>query len=70
MIRQKATYNFTQFMADSKIKLQKELSRDMGNGITSDVTIKDMDIQAIYPTGDKLIIRTLSNGQIKVNVVM
>ncbi len=70
MIRQKATYNFTQFITDSKTRLQKELSRDMGNGIKSEVAIKDMDIQAIYPTGDKLIIRTLSNGQIKVKVVM
>jgi hypothetical protein len=70
MIRQRATYNFSKFIADSKTRLQKELSRDMGNGIRSEVTIKDLDIQAIYPTSEKLIVRTLSDGQIKVKVVM
>jgi hypothetical protein len=70
MIRQKATYNFTQFIADSKTRLQKELSRDLGNNTRSVVTIKDLDIEAIYPTSEKLIIRTLSDGQLKVNVVM
>ncbi|MCO5949036.1 DUF4403 family protein [Mucilaginibacter flavidus] len=69
-IRQKASYNFTQFIADSKIRLQKELSRDMTNNTRSDVSIKDLDIMAIYPTKDKLIIRTLSNGDVKVKVVM
>ena len=70
MIRQKAKYNFTQFITDSKTKLQTELSRDMGNGIHSDVAIKELDIQDIYPTSEKLIIRTLSTGQIKIKVVM
>jgi hypothetical protein len=70
MIRQRATYNFTQFIADSKARIQKEMSRDYGNGIHSDVSIQDLDIQAIYPTQEKLIIRTLSDGQIKVKVVM
>jgi len=70
MIRQRATYNFSQFIGDSKTRLQKELSRDMGNGIHSEVMIQELDIQAIYPTQEKLIIRTLSNGQIKVKVVM
>jgi len=70
MIRQKATYNFTQFIKDSKTRLQTELSRDMGNGIRSDVAIQELDIQDIYPTSEKLIIRTLSTGQIKVKVVM
>ena len=69
-IRQRAVYNCSQFIADSKIKIQKQASRDYGNGVHSDVSIKDLDIQAIYPTADKLIIRTLSNGQIKVKVVM
>ena len=70
MIRQRATYDFTKFLADSKTNLQSQLSRDMGNGIHSDVLIKDLNIEAIYPTQEKLIIRTLSNGQIKVKVVM
>ena len=42
----------------------------MGIGIHSDVIIKDLDIHAIPPTQDKLIIRTLSDGQVKVKVVM
>ncbi len=70
MIRRRATYNFSKFIADSKARLQKELSRDLGNNIRSEVAIKDLDIQAIYPTREKLIIRTLFTGQIKVNVVM
>jgi hypothetical protein len=70
MIRRRASYNFTQFIADSETRIQKEMSRDMGNGIHSEVTIRDLDIQAIYPTEGKLIVRTLSNGQIKVKVVM
>ncbi|MFB9844298.1 DUF4403 family protein [Mucilaginibacter ginsenosidivorans] len=70
MIRQRATYNITQFLVDSKTRIQKEMSRDIGNGIRSDVLIHDLDIQAIYPTNEQLIIRTLSNGQIKVKVVM
>jgi Domain of unknown function (DUF4403) len=69
-IRERSSYNLTQFIADSKKRLQKELSRDLGNNIHSEVTIKDLDIQAIYPTSDKLIIRTLSDGQLKVKVVM
>ncbi|MBV8388206.1 MAG: DUF4403 family protein, partial [Mucilaginibacter sp.] len=70
MIRQRATYNFTGFIADSKKRIQTEMSRDMGNGVHTDVNIRDLDIQAIYPTEEKLIVRTLSNGQIKVKVVM
>jgi hypothetical protein len=70
MIRQRATYNFSQLISENKIRLQKELSRDMGNGIYSEVIIKDLDIHAIYPTQDKLVIRTLSDGQLKVKVVM
>jgi hypothetical protein len=70
LLREKATYNLSKFIADNKAKLQTELSRDLGNNIRSDVAIKDLDIQAIYPTGDKLIIRTLSDGQIKIKVVM
>jgi hypothetical protein len=69
-IRKRATYNFTKFLTDSKTNLQNQLSRDLGNGIRSDVTINNLDIQAIYPTADKLIVRTLSNGQIRVKVVM
>ena len=69
-IRQKATYNFTKFLADSKTRIQSQLSRDMGNNIHSEVSIKDMDIQTIYPISEKLIIRTLSTGQIKVRMVM
>jgi len=70
MIRQRATYNLGQFLADTKVRMQKELSRDMGSGIRSEVSIKGLDIQAIYPTSEKLIIRTLSDGQVKVKVVM
>jgi hypothetical protein len=70
MIRQRATYNLAKFIADSKARIQNEMSRDMGNGVYSDVSIRDLDIQAIFPTEDKLIVRTLSNGQIKVKVVM
>jgi hypothetical protein len=70
MIRRRATYNFSKFISDSKTRIQSELSRDMGNGITSQVTIQNLDIQAIYPTSEKLIIRTLSTGQVKVKVVM
>ena len=70
VIREKATYNFSKFIADNKARLQGQLSRDLGNNIHSAVNIQNLDIQAIYPTAEKLIIRTLSNGQIKVNVVM
>ncbi len=70
MVRRRATYNFSKFIADNKVRLQKELSRDLGNNINSEVAIQDLDIQAIYPTYEKLIIRTLSTGQIKVDVVM
>ena len=70
MIRQRATYNLTQFIADSKTRIQQEMGRDYGNGIKANVSIHDLDIQAIYPTSEKLIIRTLSTGQLKVKVVM
>jgi hypothetical protein len=70
VIRQRAIYNCSQFITDSKTKIQKQVSRDYGNGLHSDVSIQDLDIQTIYPTSDRLIIRTLSNGQIKVRVVM
>jgi len=42
----------------------------MGNGVRSDVAIQDMDILDIYPTAEKLVIRTYSSGQIKVKVKM
>ena len=70
MIREKATYNLAKFISDNKAKLQKELSRDLGNNVHSEVTIDDLGILGIYPTSEKLIIRTLSNGDIKMNVVM
>jgi hypothetical protein len=70
MIRQRAAYNFTSFIADSKKRIQNEMSRDMGNGVHTDVSIRCLDIMAIYPTEEKLIVRTLSDGQIKVKVVM
>ena len=69
-IRQKATYNFSQFLTDNKAKIQSQLTRDLGNNIHSDVSIQGMDIQTIYPTAEKLIVRTLSTGQVKVKVVM
>ncbi|MEO6849830.1 MAG: DUF4403 family protein, partial [Mucilaginibacter sp.] len=61
-IRQRATYNFSKFIADSKTKLQSQLSRDVGSGIRSEVNIQDLNIKSIYPTNEKLIIRTLSTG--------
>jgi hypothetical protein len=70
MIRKRATYNFTQFIADGKTRLQSQLSRDMGKNIHTDVNIGSMDIQSIFPTGEKLIVRTLSTGQVKVKMVM
>lgn len=70
MIRQRASYNLGKFIADSKTRIQTEMSRDMGNGVHTDLAIHDLDIQAIYPTEEKLIVRTLSNGQIRVKVVM
>ncbi|WP_139112897.1 DUF4403 family protein [Mucilaginibacter sp. PPCGB 2223] len=70
VIRQKAIYNFTRFIADNKIRLQNQLSRNLGNNVHSDVTVQDMDIRAIFPTAEKLIVRTLLDGQVKVKVVM
>ena len=70
VIRKRATYNFSKFIADSKTRIQTQLSRDLGNNISSQVSIQNLDIQAIYPTSEKLIIRTLSTGQVKVKVVM
>lgn len=70
VIRQKATYNFSKFIAENKIRLQNQLSRNLGHNIHSDVTVQDMDIQSIFPTSEKLIVRTLMDGQVKVKVVM
>jgi len=70
MVKKRATYNFSNFIADGKVRLQSQLSRDMGNNIHTEVTINNLDIQAIYPTAEKLIVRTLSTGQIKVKMVM
>jgi hypothetical protein len=70
MLRKRATYNFSQFIADSKARLQQEIGRGFSSNIHPEVTFNDLDIQAIYPTSEKLIIRTLLNGQIKVKVVM
>lgn len=70
MIRQKAAYNLSQFIADSKKKIETELTNNPNKNIRPEVNIHDLDIMAIYPTSEKLLIRTLSNGQIKVKVVM
>ena len=69
-IRDKAKYNLTQFLNDSKLKLQTQMSKDMGNGVRSDVTITDLNINNIFPVADKLVLRTYSSGQIKVKVVL
>lgn len=69
-IRQKSIYNFSKFIAENKVRLQSQLSRNMGNNIHSDVTLQNMDIKAIYPTTEKLLIRTLLDGQVKVKIVM
>lgn len=70
MLRQRATYNLSSFITSSKTRIEKQMSTDMGNGVHSDVTIQDLNIEAIYPTTGKLIVRTLSRGQIKVKVAM
>jgi len=69
-IRQKCIYNFSQFIADSKAKIQTQMNQGMASYIHPEVTVQNMDIQAIYPTAEKLIVRTLMNGQVKVKVVM
>lgn len=70
MIRQKAAYNLSQFIADSKTRIQSEIAGNANKNIRPEVAIRDMDIMAIYPTSEKLIIRTLSSGQMKVKAVM
>ena len=69
-IRARATYNFGKFLAENKARIQSQMSKDMGKGIRSDVAIQDMDILDIYPTAEKLVVRTYSSGQIKVKVTM
>ncbi len=70
MMREKATYNFSSFIADSKQRIQKQISQGFGPGIQPQVNFNTLDIQAIYPTQEKLIIRTLLNGDIRVKMVM
>jgi hypothetical protein len=70
MMRERAKYNFTNFIADSKQRLQKQISQGFGQNIQPQVNFRTLDIQAIYPTQEKLIIRTLLNGDIKVKMVM
>jgi hypothetical protein len=70
IIRQKSAYNFSKFIADSKTKIQSQITQGMASYIHPEVSIQATDIQAIYPTADKLIVRTLMNGQVKVKVVM
>lgn len=70
MLRKEARYNFTRFIADSKQRLQKQIGQGFGKSIQPQVNFNTLDIQAIYPTQEKLIIRTLLNGSIKVKLVM
>ncbi|HZY37456.1 MAG TPA: DUF4403 family protein [Mucilaginibacter sp.] len=69
-IKKRATYNCSKFIADSKKNIESQMSRTFDNGIHSDVTISNLDIMQIYPTAEKLIVRTLSTGQIKVQMKM
>ncbi len=69
-IKKRATYNFSQFIAESKKNIESQMSRTFDNGIHSDVTINNLDIMAIYPAAEKLIVRTLSTGQISVKMKM
>jgi len=69
-IKKRATYNCSKFIADSKKNIESQMSRTFDNGIHSDVTISNLDIMQIYPTAEKLIVRTLSTGQIKVKMTM
>ncbi len=70
MIRKHATYNFTEMLNTNRAKLQTNLSTDMTANVHTDVTINSMDIQSIFPTAEKLIVRTISSGQIKVKMTM
>jgi hypothetical protein len=70
LVRKRATYDFSKWIADGKARLQSQLSRDMGNNIHTDVTIDNLGIQQIFPTQEKMIVRTLSTGHVKVRVVM
>lgn len=69
-IKKRATYNCSKFIADSKKNIETQMSRTFDNGIHSDVSISNLDIMQIYPTAEKLIVRTLSTGQIKVSMKM
>ncbi len=69
-IKKRSMYNCSKFIADSKKNIESQMSRTFDNGIHSDVTISNLDIMQIYPTAEKLIVRTLSTGQIKVKMKM
>lgn len=65
-LKDKAKYNFTKILDDSKVKLQTELNRNISDNIKTEGTVNDLNIEEIYPTKEKLMLRALSKGQLSI----
>lgn len=67
-LREKAKYDFTNILNDSKQKLQNEMNRNLGDNIVLSGQVNDLNIQDIYPAKSRLLLRTFANGKLKISI--
>lgn len=67
-LKEKAHYDFSSLLEKTRIKLQDELTRDLGGNIRTSGTINRINIEDIYPGNSVLILRTLANGKLTVTL--
>lgn len=68
VLESKAKYDLSNLLLNTKNKLQTQLNRNLENNIKIEGEVKSLDIQGIYPTKENLLIRSQSNGSLKVIV--
>jgi hypothetical protein len=67
-VRTNATYNLTGFLNDTKKRLNGEINRDLGDGISSKGEVIDLDIAEIYPGKSSILLRAFSKGKLEIKI--
>ena len=67
-LREKTKFNLTSFMTTARKKLQKEMNRDVGEHAHIEAELKELNLEAVYPLKDKLIVRALAKGEFSVKL--
>jgi len=68
ILREKTKFNLTSFLETSRKKIQKEMNRDVGEHAHVDAKLRQLNIEAVYPLKDKLVLRALAKGEFSVKL--